>query len=103
MMARLEEFYRKPTMLGGGGKTFDNLTGFPDIGYKVNADGTALTSVTSFANENGTFVMSSMTTTPTITATLAENSAITITYAYNPAPEEGESKITTTSTQPSGD
>ncbi len=96
MMARAEEFYRKPAMLGGGGKDFTNLTGFTDLGYKYNVDGTAVSGT--YTNDNGTFYFaagSDATTGPTITGSLAEAPEILVAYQIT-IDSNNQSTISTT-------
>ena len=78
MMSRAEEFYRKPEMLGGGGKDFSNLDGFTDLGYRYNSDGSAV-SGTEYTNDNGTYTLTAG-ASPQIQAALAEDPSLTVTY-----------------------
>ncbi len=78
MMARAEEFYRKPTMLGGGGKSFSTLQTFDQLGYKYDKNGEVTD--TEFVNDNGTYTLLPSATTPQITGKLAENENFTVTY-----------------------
>ena len=83
MMARVEEWYRKPTMLGGGGKTFAGLTLFPQLGYKYSsAVGTANPEVATavYTNDNGTYTLGASSSAPTIEGVLSENSNIKVKY-----------------------
>lgn len=79
MMSRMEEFYRKPTMLGGGGKDWTNLDSFAQLGYKYNGDGTGVNGLT-YTNDNGSYTLTGG-AVPTIAGTLAEDTAITVTYS----------------------
>ena len=78
MMSRAEEFYRKPEMLGGGGKDFTNLDGFSDLGYRYNSDGSAV-SGTAYTNDNGTYTLTAG-AAPQIQAALAEDPSLKVTY-----------------------
>lgn len=91
MMARVEEYYRKPVMLGGAGKASDSLASltFPKIGYKFLSDGTVVTG-TDFENENGEFSIAPG-ATPTITATLKEDNNVKV--AYKLTTTNGRTKI----------
>lgn len=78
MMSRAEEFYRKPEMLGGGGKDFSNLDSFSDLGYRYNSDGSAV-SGTTYTNDNGTYTLTAG-AAPQIQAALAEDPSLKVTY-----------------------
>ncbi|MBD3378075.1 hypothetical protein GF406_23800 [candidate division KSB1 bacterium] len=80
MMARIEEYYRKPTMLGGAGKTADSLAAltFPKIGYKFDMNGNSVTET--YTNENGIFDLNGTATTADITAKLKEDTTLTVKY-----------------------
>ena len=71
MMARAEEWFRKPVILGGGGKDFTTLNGFEDIGFDTTGTG--------YANENGTYTLTPG-ASPSIAVQLAEDESRTITY-----------------------
>ncbi len=86
MMSRVEEYYRKPAMLGGGGKSFAGLTSFTQLGYKYNQDAddnegvaTAVSGKT-YTNNNGTYTLTNGTTYVRIEGQLAENEQVTVTY-----------------------
>jgi len=87
MMARVEEYYRKPSMLGGGGKSFDGLTSFTQLGYKYNQDAdlntaglaTAVTG-TSYTNNNGTYTLIAGEDDVEIQGKLAENEKVVLAY-----------------------
>lgn len=81
MMARAEEFYRKPTMMGGAGKgTLANIS-WVDLGYRFQSDGSGDGIGTNdYINNNGTFNLSGTENTVTIEGTCAENTAIIISY-----------------------
>lgn len=55
--SRLQQYWSKPTALGGGGRSFGAAAGivFPDIGFETNLDGSAAT--TSYTNEHGSFTL----------------------------------------------
>jgi hypothetical protein len=79
MMSRAEEFYRKPVMLGGGGKDFTLMDAFSDLGYRYNSDGSAVSGVT-YTNDNGTYTLTAG-AAPQIEAALAEDPSLTVTYS----------------------
>ena len=54
MASRVEEFWRKPATLGGGGKAIVNFDIFPEIGYNYNESGTAITGAI-FINSNAEY------------------------------------------------
>ena len=78
MMSRAEEFYRKPEMLGGGGKDFTKMDSFTDLGYRYNSDGSAVSGKT-YTNDNGTYTLTTG-KTPQIEAALAEDPSLKVTY-----------------------
>ena len=78
MAARIEEFYRKPVMLGGGGKDLTLLTSFGQLGYYAD-DGTLLTTLADYANENGTYTVQGVAAGGcTIQGTMAEGNPANI-------------------------
>jgi Tfp pilus assembly protein PilE len=78
MMARVEEYYRKPVMLGGGGKTLATSLTFGDFGYK-SADGTANTT-TEYENENAVYTLTPTATTVNISGACKEDDRVTVSY-----------------------
>ena len=78
MMSRAEEFYRKPEMLGGGGKDFTKMDSFTDLGYRYNSDGSAVSGKT-YTNDNGTYTLTTG-SAPQIQAALAEDPSLKVTY-----------------------
>ena len=78
MLSRIEEWYRKPVMLGGGGKSLAALADFSDIGYEYNSDGSATS--TTYANDNGLYTLSVAGAIATVSCQLAEDPGITINY-----------------------
>jgi hypothetical protein len=77
MMARIEEYYRKPVMLGGGGKDLPTTLTFGDIGYR-DSNGDLVTG--DYTNENGTYSLGVSGDVATIDGTLVEDSRVTLTY-----------------------
>lgn len=76
MMARAEEFYRKPVMMGGAGKgTLASIT-WANLGYRNN-DGTAISGA--YINDNGSYALSGTATSVTIVGTCAENTVVKVT------------------------
>lgn len=76
MASRCIEWYRKPAVLGGGGKDFTNID-FLKIGYdKTITNGVYVELVTGdviMENENGKYTLNPGTTSMTITGELAED------------------------------
>ena len=97
MMSRAEEFYRKPEMLGGGGKDFSKLDSFSDLGYRYNSDGSAVTG-TKYTNDNGTYTLTAG-KTPKIEAALAEDPSLKVTYKIEVDSKTGQTKITEVSSK----
>lgn len=78
MMARAEEYYRKPITLGGAGKTADSLAtiSWAKLGYRFNSDGSAITD--SCINDNGSYKLEEKNGNVVITGTLAENRKVEV-------------------------
>ncbi len=91
MMSRAEEFYRKPEMLGGGGKDFSKLKSFTDLGYRYNSDGSAVTGKT-YTNDNGTYTLTTG-KTPKIEGALAEDPSLKVSYKIEVDATTNQTKI----------
>lgn len=74
---RLQQYYRTPEALGGGGFSFSSSLTFPDIGYKYNMDGSE--AGTTYENANGTYTISVDGSTVTITGEGSE-AGVSLTY-----------------------
>ena len=64
--SRIQECYRKPTVLGGVARNLSTITtasttslyGFPLLGYRLHSNGNDLTTPLEYTNENGTYTLS---------------------------------------------
>jgi hypothetical protein len=92
MMSRAEEFYRKPVLLGGGGKSFSELGSFTNLGYRYNSDGGQVWG-TEYSNDNGTYTLTAG-DSPQIKGALAEDPTLTVTYAINVDATTNQTSIT---------
>ncbi|MBN1540781.1 hypothetical protein JW992_01455 [candidate division KSB1 bacterium] len=77
MMARAEEWYRKPVMMGGAGKATDlSSISWANLGYRAS-DGSVISGA--YTNDNGSYALTGGTSTVTIVGTCAENTAVKVT------------------------
>lgn len=74
---RLQQYYRTPAALGGGGFAFASSLTFPDVGYKYNMDGSDADAT--YSNANGSYTLSVDGTTVTIAGEGSEAS-VSLTY-----------------------
>jgi len=79
MLNATAEWYTRPKIYKGGGRSFDNLTCFGDLGYYYNSDYTPTTGVLYF-NENGTFKMIPGTNELVIVGSLDQDSDVLVAY-----------------------
>ncbi|HNR68912.1 MAG TPA: hypothetical protein PKN04_16065 [bacterium] len=78
MMARVEEYYRKPIMMGGAGKGTMAEISWEDLGYKYNSDGTTITD--SLRNDNGSYGLTGAAAEVTIGGRLKEDGTQVLEY-----------------------
>jgi hypothetical protein len=107
MMARAEEFYRKPVMMGGAGKDATELAAklsWASLGYRFNSDGTTIGDE-GYKNDNGTYMLSALTEGGSgvkIVGSCAENTEIIVTGTLTIDTATQVSSIEVTSTLSTG-
>lgn len=74
---RLQQYYRTPVALGGGGFAFASDLTYPQIGYKYNMDGTD--AGTTYSNANGAYTLAVSGSVVTIAGAGSEG-GVSITY-----------------------
>ncbi|MBN2611448.1 MAG: hypothetical protein JXB00_07825 [Bacteroidales bacterium] len=76
IVGRLQQYYRKPVALGGGGHTFPATISFQTIGILENSPlpgvSTTTPTDTDWKNEHGKFTIAGLTTSATVTAITGE-------------------------------
>ena len=102
MMARAEEFYRKPVMMGGAGKDGDEWgdISWADLGYRFHSNGDPI-GTGDYTNDNGSYNLTATAgadeNTAVIIGTCAENTDILVTGTLTIDVDTQVSTITVTS------
>jgi hypothetical protein len=90
MLSQAKAWYQKSEKLGGGGRSFDQFTGFMDLGYESENEPAA---ANVFINENGTFVLEKVNDGILITGRLVSDPGKEVKYSLLVDPHSYEIRI----------
>ncbi len=102
MMARAEEYYRKPVMMGGAGKVTLANVSWANLGYRFHSNGDPIEGTEDYTNDNGSYHLTGTVNTAVIAGTCAENTDIIVTGTLTINVATQVSTITVTSTLATG-